>query len=501
MNEKPKILIADDSKDNQELLEMMLEDDFELIMVDDGKQACEYLKDHSQELSLVLLDIVMPNMDGFGVLIMMNQYHWLDDVPAIMISSETSASYIERAYDLGATDFISRPFNIAIVQKRVANTIDLAKKQRRLIGVVADQMYEREKNSDMMISILSHIVESRNGESGLHVLHINMMTRILLNKLVSMTDEYSLSTKDISLITLASALHDIGKISIASEILNKPGRFTPDEFAIMKTHTLIGAAMLEGMASHQDEPLIQVSREICRWHHERWDGNGYPDGLKGNQIPISAQVVSLADVYDALTSVRCYKDAYSHDTAIRMILNGECGVFNPILLDCLIACQDEIREELKVKSHREKNRNEITKLTVEMMENEDLASSQRLLQQLEVQKVRAGFLEDEVGDIIFTYYRHPETIEFTQASADLLCLPKTILDPFHSQQFINRVSNDTIESVKKAMNLNPKELDKFVIQIEFMRKPFDLKYQAIWSTDARPQLLGVVCRLIEKVEE
>lgn len=232
--------------------------------------------------------------------------------------------------------------------QRVYNIIKLYAKQKRLLSLVKDQIYENEKNNQMMISILSHIVEFRNGESGKHVLHINILTGLLLDKLTQKSDKYFISGNEQYLITTASALHDIGKIGIDEKILNKPGKLTAEEFEIMKQHTVIGEEMLKNLEFYQDEELVRYAREICRWHHERYDGRGYPDGLKGDEIPIAAQVVSLADVYDALTSERVYKSAYSHDVAMEMILNGECGQFNPLLLECLKQIAGEIRFSLEV---------------------------------------------------------------------------------------------------------------------------------------------------------
>ncbi len=290
---------------------------------------------------------MMPEMDGFEVLSYISKYHWNDNFAVIMISADDSPLNIKRAYDLGAFDYISRPFDSTIVQRRISNTMLLYARQQRLEKIIAEQFYEQEKNNELMISILSHIVEFRNGESGLHVRNVNTITKYLLNQLVQLTDQYHLSKEDISLISTASALHDIGKISISSSILNKPGRLTEEEFKVIKTHSAIGANMLLELPAEQKKtPLVQVASEICRWHHERYDGNGYPDGLNGEEIPISAQVVSLADVYDALISERCYKKAYSHEEALKMILEGQCGIFNPILLQCLKKIADILKTEL-----------------------------------------------------------------------------------------------------------------------------------------------------------
>lgn len=341
---KQQILIVDDSEINREILSEMLGRDYRILEAANGQECVTMLEQYGTGISLILLDIVMPVMDGFEVLGYINRNNWLDDIPVIMISSEGSDAYIRRAYELGVSDYISRPFDAKVVFQRVFNTIKLYAKQRRLISLVTDQIYEKEKNNHMMIGILSHIVEFRNGESGTHVLHINKLTEMLLNRLMQKTDRYEIGSSDQFLITTASALHDIGKIGIDDAVLNKPGRLTDEEFEIMKTHTLIGARMLDELEIYKEEPLVKVAYQICRWHHERYDGRGYPDGLKGEEIPISAQVVSVADVYDALVSERVYKKAFSHEKAIDMIVNGECGQFNPLLIECLLDIQDDIKK-------------------------------------------------------------------------------------------------------------------------------------------------------------
>ena len=344
---KCRILVVDDSEMNREILSEILNEEYDIIEADSGDTCIDMLRKYETGISLVLLDIVMPGMDGFGVLNYMNRHHYLEDIPVIMISSEDSTETVRRAYEMGVSDYINRPFDAGVVHRRVYNTIKLYAKQRRLIALITNQVYEKEKNNRMMVGILSQIVEFRNGESGSHVLNINIFTGMLLESLVQHTDKYDLSWSERLLITTASALHDIGKIGIDDKILNKPGRLTDEEFKIMQNHTIIGASILENMGSYQDEELMKVAYQICRWHHERYDGKGYPDGLKGDEIPISAQVVSLADVYDALVSERVYKKAYSHEKAIEMIINGECGCFNPILLECLLDIQDRIKRKMK----------------------------------------------------------------------------------------------------------------------------------------------------------
>lgn len=377
MDYKETILIVDDSALNRMvLIEILGKENYTFLEAENGQQAVELLDCHP-EVDL-LLDITMPEIDGFGVLEIMNQYHWIEETPVIMISAEDAYSFIERAYDLGASDYITRPFDARVVCRRVSNTLMLYAKQKRLVQMVAEQVYEKEKVSNTMISILSHIVEFRNNESGLHVVHIRTITELLLRRLRKKTDRYPLTEADISLISTASALHDIGKINIPEQILNKPGRLTKEEFEIVKTHSAVGEHMLRQIPFNQNEPLVKIAREICRWHHERWDGRGYPDGLKGDEIPISAQVVSLADVYDALTSERCYKAAFDHETALNMIVNGECGAFNPLLLECLMDGADQIKqamqetEEEKQKDAEQSQRQEANRLSREVLQEEGL---------------------------------------------------------------------------------------------------------------------------------
>ena len=378
MDYKETILIVDDSALNRMvLIEILGKENYTFLEAENGQQAVELLDCHP-EVDLLLLDITMPEIDGFGVLEIMNQYHWIEETPVIMISAEDSYTFVERAYDLGASDYITRPFDARVVCRRVSNTLMLYAKQKRLVQMVAEQVYEKEKVSNTMISILSHIVEFRNNESGLHVVHIRTITELLLRRLRKKTDRYPLTEADISLISTASALHDIGKINIPEQILNKPGRLTKEEFEIVKTHSAVGEHMLRQIPFNQNEPLVKIAREICRWHHERWDGRGYPDGLKGDEIPISAQVVSLADVYDALTSERCYKAAFDHETALNMIVNGECGAFNPLLLECLMDGADQIKQamqetdEEKQKDAEQSQRQEANRLSREVLQEEGL---------------------------------------------------------------------------------------------------------------------------------
>ena len=347
LQEKTQILLVDDSNMNRMLLREILGDGYHILEAENGQECLETLRAEAGNIALVLLDINMPGMDGFEVLKAMNANHTIEDTPVIMISSEDSDAAIRRSYELGASDYVNRPFDARIVYRRVTNTIKLYAKQRRLVQMVSDQIRARENNTDTLVGVLSHIVEFRNGESGAHVRHIRIITELLLHRLLEISSRYAITAEQQDLIPLASALHDIGKIGIDEKVLNKPGKLTPEEFKVIQTHSMLGAKMLHDLDQFAEQPLLQTAYEIARWHHERWDGRGYPDGLKGDEIPISAQLVSLADVYDALTSERCYKKAFSHEKAVQMILNGECGAFNPLLLQCLTDIQADLKEELK----------------------------------------------------------------------------------------------------------------------------------------------------------
>ena len=347
LQNKSQILLVDDSAMSRMILKEILGGDYRILEAENGQECLEKMQAEAGNIALVLLDINMPVLDGFEVLKAMNVNHTIEDIPVIMISSDDSDAAIRRSYELGASDYVTRPFDARIVYRRVTNTIKLYAKQRRLVQMVSDQIRARENNTDMLVGVLSHIVEFRNGESGAHVRHIRIITELLLHRLLEISSQYPITAEQQDNIPLASALHDIGKIGIDETILNKPGKLTPEEFEVVKTHSMLGAEMLHQLDNFNEQPLLQTAYEITRWHHERWDGRGYPDGLKGDAIPISAQLVALADVYDALTSERCYKKAFSHEKAVQMILNGECGAFNPLLLQCLTDVQTDLKVQLQ----------------------------------------------------------------------------------------------------------------------------------------------------------
>ena len=492
------ILVADDSEMNRSILRSMLEESYDIIEAEDGLQAVAILQQREQEISLVLLDIVMPNLDGFGVLSTMNKYNWIDSVPVIMISAESTHAFIERAYDMRVTDYISRPFDMMVVRRRVINTIMLYAKQRRLAAMVNEQIYQKEKVNNLMISILSHIVEFRNEESGLHVMHIQTMTEILLKSLMRKTDRYKLDRETINLISNASTLHDVGKICIPSEILNKPGRFTDEEFAIMKGHSQMGADMMKGVP-FQDEPLVKYAYEICRWHHERYDGRGYPDGLKGEDIPISAQVVSLADVYDALTSERVYKPAHSHEKAMSMILNGECGAFQPLLLECLVESSDIVQREMAVDTVARSDQRAAENTAVEVAQYEELSTTDRTLRILEQERVIHQFFKELSQDILFEYATTPPMLALSAQGVRRLGLEAATVDPYHNKQVQEMVDLDRLAELSQILQSTTPEAPvvefDFHIRLEGRSVPIHITSRAMWSSEDPPQYTGAIGKI------
>ena len=503
---KQKILIADDSEMNRELLAAILEEEYDIIQVNDGVQAVDCLQRQAEEISLLLLDIVMPHMDGFEVLSYMNKEHWIDSIPVVIISSENSPIYIKRGYDLGATDFIGKPFDANMVLRRSANAILLGAKQRRMTSIVSNQIYEREKSSKLMINILSHIVEFRNGESGLHVLHIQTITEMLLRQLVQKeNNRYALSKEQIRMITTASALHDIGKISIPDEILNKPGRLTAEEFAVIKGHSMAGANMLSELPLDQkEEPLVKTAYEICRWHHERYDGGGYPDGLKGEEIPVSAQVVALADVYDALTSERCYKDAYSHEKAIEMILAGQCGAFNPLMLECLLDISSSLKKKMGYKSKERYEQTDLSDIASRFHDFE-MDSSEKIVQQLEFERMRYNFLAEGSRNIVFTYTISPPLLTFNQAGCKRSGITEPSFSPLQSGVLKDLVEEQSLKRLIRKITQATRETPDVTSNLFLTdgKNPchYRCKCRVIWTDGAEKGYTGVVGKLTDITDD
>lgn len=484
--ERQTILIVDDAEMNRMMLRDMLGDQYDYVEAADGREALRILE-KNVAIDLVMLDINMPEMNGFEVLEEMNRYHWIQEIPVIMITAEESVESMEHAYSLGVTDYIPRPFNLYIVRRRVENTLNLYVNQKRLMRLVSDQIAEKEENNTLMVSILSNVVEFRNHESGDHIRNIRRITELLLHQLVQKTKAYHLTEEDIALIKTASSLHDIGKITIPEEILNKPGKLTKEEFEIMKTHSAAGAHILEQMQYGQDKPLYRYALEICRWHHERWDGHGYPDGLIGEEIPISAQIVAIADVYDALTSDRCYKKAYDHTTAINMILNGECGAFNPLLLECLTETAAQLRIVTGVNGDVMPYRFELNRLSEEILAHADLPKNDRVQNLLDTMQERIDFFASTSGGIQFEYDAISRLADVTNWNE-----PPQYR---HSVKNITRandfryLSQKDFKRLRDAMDLTTKENPEFALSILFpVGNEYhwcDLRVRTLWS-DLRP---------------
>ncbi|PNV62940.1 diguanylate cyclase [Clostridium sp. chh4-2] len=502
-DKKQKILIVDDTEFNRALLTDMLMQEYEILEAVDGLEAITVINKHSEEISLILLDIVMPRMDGFEVLAILNKSGLINTIPVITISSETSSINIDRAYDLGVTDYIARPFDGRTVQRRVKNTLLLYTKQKQLESLVTEQILEKEKTNLLMVEILSNIVEFRNGESGLHVLHIQLITELLLRRMVQITDQYPLSSSQITLISNAAALHDVGKISISEEILNKPGKLTDEEFEIMKQHTVIGAQIIENTPYGEQEELVSIARDICRWHHERYDGSGYPDHLKGDEIPISAQVVSLADAYDALTSARVYKPAYSHDKAIEMIIGGECGEFNPMLIQCLLDIGERMKEKLQINSPGDVTKAEMHQFVRELLSQGQ--ASNRTLALLEQERTKYQFFAAMSKEIQFEYNMQTDMLSFSEWGAAFLGIRELITHPGVNKDLLGIISKqdfeDLADRILKTTSDNPVVSCNYQINVHGSARWFKIVARSLWVGDDPGELTGMIGKCTDVHDE
>ena len=492
MSQRQKILIVDDAKFNRDILKEFLGDIYDYLEAENGNQAVQIMEENLG-IDLMLLDINMPQMDGFEVLEWMKLSKCIEETPVIMISSEESVDAMRKAYEMGITDYITRPFDSVIVKKRVQNTLSLYANQKRLINVVVDQVYEKEENNNIMIRILSSVLGSRNSESSEHILHIRTATEMMLRKLVKTTDAYPLTEADISLITTASSLHDIGKIRVPEEILNKPEKLTDEEFKIMKTHSEMGADMIRDMHFLQDNPLVHTAGEICRWHHERWDGKGYPDGLKGEEIPISAQVVSIVDVYDALTSERCYKKAFDHDTAIQMILDGQCGQFNPILLKCL----KELGLQFSKMTSREMDDNkyyyEAQRLSNEILSDKSLPNQNYSQSVVKVMQEKIEFFKSNSGKNSIDYNAISGQLTIINGKQQILCQRD---NPKFDILKVFEVSEEDVQHIRVLLNQTSVQNKEISVQVkakvENDSQMYNLKLHTLWSPLKEDGYMGIV---------
>ena len=447
-----KLLIADDSELNRAILVSVLEKNFDILEAADGKEAIATLAAHEGNIAALLLDVVMPEADGFEVLEEMNRRGWIDEIPTIMISVETGGSYIDRAFQLGAADYVSRPFVPNMIRRRVINAILLHTKTRKLTGLIADHFYRRERNTDILAAILGYAVEARSGERGTHMTNVSRITGLLLHRLLERTDRCPIGPEDIETVCIASSLHDIGKLLIPEGILTKPTALTPGEFDIVKQHTRLGAKIISDLPIYQNETIIKYALEICRWHHERWNGEGYPDGLKGEDIPIAAQVVSLADAYDALTSKRCYKEALSHEKSLEMIRGGECGSFNPLLLECLNDIADTLKHSAGAEAAVEPPAYRWAKELIWKPDgSRQELSSARMTKQVEQELSKRRFFSDLTEEFWFEFTRHPDAVALSAGAARRTGLPRVIVGPLSCTQLCSVVSADTIQAMRNRL--------------------------------------------------
>ena len=495
--ERQTILIVDDSEMNRMMLTEILGAHYQYIEAENGRQAIHLLQKNLM-VDLILLDIHMPEMDGFQVLEQLNRAQWMDEIPVIMISAEDSGETIKRAYSMGVTDYIQRPFDAFIVRRRIENTLKLYANQKRLMKLVSDQIYEKEENNNLMVGILNHVVEFRTHEGEEYNRNIRSATELLLRRLIQKTDSYHLSEEDIVLIKMASAIRNIGKIGLPDSVLNTSGKLTQEEFAIFKTHTTAGAKILEQMSFGKNKPLFRYALEICRWHHERWDGNGYPDGLRGEEIPISAQVVALADVYDALTTNRKYRKAIDHDTAITRILRGECGAFNPLLLECLLDISSDLRMAVTFKG-RNPYRFEADRLSDEILAHADVPRNDRVQRLLESMQERMDFFAACSGGLQFEYDVPSKLADITDWSEA----------PQYRRWEINlsqpncftRLSHADFQRMKEALAATTKENPEFSISLLLPYRDeyrwYNLRMRSLWS-DAQPErYVGVIGQVVD----
>ena len=492
MDKRQKILIVDDSEFNRDMLKEILRETYNYLEAENGNQAIQIMGENPG-IDLMLLDINMPQMNGFEVLKWMNQSRCIDETPVIMISSEDAVDTMRKAYELGITDYITRPFDSVIVKKRVQNTLGLYMKQKHLINVVYDQVYEKEENNNIMIRILSNVLGSRNSESREHILHIKTATEMMLRQLVKITDAYPMTEADISLITTASSLHDIGKIRISEEILNKPGRLTDEEFKIMKTHSELGADMIRDMHFPKDNSLVRASWEICRWHHERWDGKGYPDGLKGEEIPICAQVVSIVDVYDALTSERCYKKAFDHDTAIQMILDGQCGQFNPILLKCLKELSIQLSKMSGKEMDDNKHYHEIQRLSNEILSDKFLPNQIYSQSLVKVMQEKIDFFKSNSGKNSIDYNAVSGQLTILNGEHQILCQRDNPNFNLFKEFGVNEEDVQCIRVLLHQTSVQNKEISATIkATVENNSQMYRIKLHTLWSPLKKDGYIGII---------
>ncbi|WP_308775252.1 diguanylate cyclase domain-containing protein [uncultured Bilophila sp.] len=506
---KRQILVVDDVELNRAILAELFQDSYEVLEAENGRQALELLEARHEDILIVLLDIIMPVMDGFEMLQNMARREWKEEIPVVLITSENSDNALLRGYELGVSDIINKPFNPNIVKRRVDNTIELYLHKRHLEALVRQQVETLEKQAlklnrfnEFIIDTLSTVVEFRSCESGTHIKRVREITRLLLESLSFRYPEYALPRGSIDKIVSAASMHDIGKIAIPDAVLNKPGRLTAEEFEIMKTHSLKGCELLQSINEGQDEEYYRFCYDICRSHHERWDGSGYPDGLAGNNIPIWAQVVSLADVYDALTSERVYKGAYTHAQAVSMILNGECGVFNPRLLNSFLSVASRLENGEVGPTLRER-------VSVPAKPSRrDSSLSARTLWLLEREREKYRVLSELSGDIVFNYDVKRDMLECSEKWYEVFGRDITVPNVRRTllrSSFIHE--DDRPDVLRRLSGTTPKQ-PRCRMEIRLMTSGggyewFDIYVNALWDADSGSRIgyLGKLTNINERKTE
>ena len=500
-----KILIVDDAEVNRAILQELFCYEFDTEEAENGLEAIQKIEEHHANIAAILLDIVMPVMDGFGVLQYMSEKHYLYKIPVFFITAETSSDITMQGYEGGVVDVINKPIvDPAIVRKRVKNAIELYQNRNHLADLVEQQVQTIKTQSEKLkytsvsiIDMLSSVIEFRSGESGQHVRRIRQVTRMLLEQLSRSYEEYRMEPDLIETISNASAMHDVGKISIPDYILNKPGRLTAEEFEEMKKHPLYGCELFQKISFFQDEDIFQYSYEICRHHHERWDGKGYPDGIKGNDIPIYSQVVAIADVYDALVSERVYKKPIPHERALQMINNGECGAFNPLLLQEFNKSEQEIYETLYVHNTMSPDERAAHVQWAAKVSRppEQQVLSDRTLQLLERERQRYSILSKIAGEILFDYDRQADTIEFTEKYQEVFGGNTHIL---HAHDYINHMDQcepKAFQLIREAVHKLTPDSPVYRTEVQLRTKNgnwewFEAYIQAIWNSENGSELTG-----------
>lgn len=508
------ILIVDDVELNRAILSEVFHSSYHVFEAANGRQALDILREHRDDIVVVLLDIVMPVMDGYEVLEIMNREKWLVHLPVVLITAENSDTASLRSYDLGVADIINKPFNPSIVKRRVGNIIELYQHKTHLETLVGRQVETLEQQArkinqanTFMIEALSSVVEFRSSESGQHIKRIRFTTRVLLEALAVRHPKYGLTPLIMDKIALAASMHDIGKIAIPDSVLNKPGKLTPEEFGIMKTHTTRGCDLLQSLNYSPTETFYRYCYDICRSHHERWDGRGYPDGLVGTRIPIWAQVVSLADVYDALTSERVYKPPYTHEEALAMILGGECGAFNPELLEVFTAEAPRLEREPRGLSGEQAAAEALAPFDPFAEEAGERAAardaevlSARTLWLLEREREKYRIVTELSGDIVFSYDMGTDVLEFSEKYHVLFGRDTRVPCARKRLAATDLIFDEDRSLIRARLGGLTPQYPRCRLELRLCTRPdvyewFEVYAHALWDADAGYECVGYIGKL------